>query len=577
MQKKKTVGRIVNLFLVIWIICIPLFWHFDLAVGNSDNYDAFSMATYAPVHIAIFYFLVFLSVYLNGFSLLHILVLGLYFPLVQLANFPYFTIRDVFLQGAPAQRVVANGQLVNPGPTVSPLSGPSLQASWPGAYFLQGILMEVTGADVMISNYILYICLMVAVLLVIYSFSLLLRRKNYSLGWAGALLFLPLFFNYIFDNFHLYSDTAFAFALYFVFILVFMRFENRPGLILSSMLIAAITLSHPFQNLAVTAFLCIYAVLRGGKPSRVTFLALFSTVSFVAWMLFQTSGAFPQIIGMLDAFFSPQYTTSLSQSLTAPVTIPWWATLFNNYFKYTLAGLLGIAILAGGILFFKLKPRTKVTVGSTSILLSSIIMLFGLLLLPDWKVARWTAFAAFPAAFSLVLLAEIRRNKKVGRLYELGKRFIVPLLLIFLASFSAASMVLRFGPNFYYYELYHPSEMASQSFFFGNNYNSSLFIVSWITDIYSAYFDYNYPHQVSMIWVADLVASAGNSSELLLEYSQEINASQFVLRGMRDPLTISGYFQSDVVLGSIDQEMLVPGFNQVYSNGNYALYGRIGT
>lgn len=576
MPKNKTAGRIANLLLVIWVICMPFFWQFDLARGTSDYFDSFSMAPYAPIHIAIFFVLVFVSVYLNGFSLWHILLLGLYFPLVQLVNFPYFTIRDVFLQGAPAQRVVANGQLVA---GAQPFSGASLQATWPGTYFLQGILMAVTGLDVMISNYVLYLCIMVLVLLAVYSFFLLLKKKNYSLGWTGALLLLPLFFNYVFDNFHLYSDTAFAFTLYFVFILVFMRFENRAGFVLSSVLVAAIIISHPFQSLAVTAFLFVYVILSGKSRLKATFLALFSITSFLAWMLFQTSDIFTGTISMFSTFFSSEYTQNLSQSLTNLKQIPWWGTLLTNYFKYTLAALLVVGFLSGVIVLFKLKIRTKVSVGLMSILLSSIILLLGLLFLPDWKVPRWTAFAAFPAAFSLVLLAEIRRNGKVNKFIRLGKRFIILALIIFIASLSAASMVLRFEGNHYYGELYHPSEMASLSFFFTKNNNSTLFVVSWRTYIYSGYFDYNYSHQVSMIWVTDLTKFAGNSSELLFAYSQQINESQFVLRGMRDSFTIISFLSqpNETILGTVDQEMLLPRFNQVYSNGYYDLYARAGT
>lgn len=579
-HRNKTVGKITNLLLVVWLVSMPLFWQFDLARGTSDYYDSFSMAPYATVHIVVFYALIFASVYLNGFSFWHILLLGLYFLFVQLVNFPYFTIRDVFLHGGPAEQVVANGRLA-PVAGSSALSNPSLEAAWPGSYFLQGMFMEVTGLGVIVSNYILYFIMMVIVLLVIYSFFLLLRKRNYSLGWAGALLFLALFFNYSFDNFHHYSRTTFAFTLYFMFVFVFLCFENRPGMVLSLMLFAAITISHPFQSLALMVFVIIYVILIGKSRSKTISLAWFSITFFVAWMLFQAPAEFSDTIGRFGAFFSSEYATPLAQSLNILQTVPWWGEILRNYFKYTLVALLLAAFLASLLVFFKSKTRTRVSIGLTSIFLSAIMMLFSLLLLPQWQVSRFTAFAAFPAAFSpLVLVAGIRKTGKARKAIDfLGKRFMLILLLLFIASFSAGSMVLRFESNHYFGELYHPSEMASLSFFFTNNNNSTLFIVSWRTYIYSEYFNYNYSHEVSMIWVTDLTKFADNSSGLLSDYSQQINESQFALRGMRDSFTIMSFpsFPNGTILGAIDQEILIPRFNQVYSNGNYALYGRAGT
>jgi len=231
-----------------------------------------------------------------------------------------------------------------------------------------------------------------------------------------------------------------------------------------------------------------------------------------------------------------------------------------------------------------LKIRTKVCAGLMAILVSAAIMLVSLLLLPDWNIARFTAFAAFPAAFSsLVLLAELRRNRTIKRFLDfVGKRAIIALLLIFILSFSVGSMVLRFESNHYYGELYHPSEMTSLSFFFSSTNssreNSNLTIVSWRTYIYSIYFNYNYQYNVSMVWVADLVKFAGNSTALLNEYAQDINESQFVLRGMRDTYTIiSPPSYNQTVLENIDQVMLMPTFDQIYSNGNYQLFAKEGT
>lgn len=595
MARNKKFGKVVNLLVVVWLLLMPFFWQFNLSVTSSGYYDSFLMATLAPVHIVIFFVLIFASIYLNGFSLWHLLLLGLYFTCVQLVNYPYLTIRDVFLGAGASERVVATGHLaVSKIPTAyqnAALSEPFLDAAWPGTYFVQGIFMEVTGLGVVASNYVLYLCIMIAVLLVIYSFSVLLSRNNYSLGWAGALLFLPLFFNYLFDNFHLYSRTAFAFTLYFLFIFVFLRFETRTGLLLSSILAAATIISHPFQSLALIVFVLAYALLIGKNRSKIISFTFLLVTMFLAWIIFQTLSQSGQpllltaIVSRFKTFLSAEFTTPLTQSLSVLQPVPWWGLMLRNYFKYVLGTLLGVAFLAGAFVFFKSKIMPRIYAGLIAILLSAVVMLVGLLLLPDWGVARFTAFAAFPAAFSsLVLVAVLRRNRTIKRFFDFfGKRVIVALLLIFILSFSVASLVLRFEANYYYGELYHPSEMASLSFFFSNTNssteNSNLTIVSWITYIYSIYFNYNYSYNVSMVWVTDLVSFAGNSTALLNEYRQDINDSQFALRGMRDTYTITSppSYPSQMVLQNIDQVMLVPQFDQIYSNGNYQLFARKGT
>lgn len=149
------------------------------------------------------------------------------------------------------------------------------------------------------------------------------------------------------------------------------------------------------------------------------------------------------------------------------------------------------------------------------------------------------------------------------------------ILLLFIVSLSAASMVLRFRTNQYFGEMYHPAEESTLSFFFTHDYNSTVYIVSWKTSAYAYYFDYNSSHNVLRIWHIKLNRIRGNLTELLSSQSQLINQSQFVLRGMRDAFTLFEESSGEAILRThVDQELIIPNFDLIYSNGYYSIYKR---
>jgi hypothetical protein len=205
----------------------------------------------------------------------------------------------------------------------------------------------------------------------------------------------------------------------------------------------------------------------------------------------------------------------------------------------------------------------------------AITILLGLLLLPDWGISRFTAFAAFPAAFASFTLIDnlIMKDweKRLSHRKFFNKRAFGALLLCGIVALSASVMVLRFERNYYFGEATHPIELSSLSFFFNHDDYSEVNILSWRTTVYSAFFNFNQSHVTLRLWYKDVEGIGGNLSKLLLYEGQFINQSHSVIRGMRDAFDLG---LPSTLLNTIDDEMILPRFNRVYSNGNYTIYSR---
>jgi hypothetical protein len=568
--EKRTFPKITTAVFTFWFFLVPFFWHFDISRGAYGFYDFFISSPYSLVHLIVFYILGAISVLFNRLSLYHVVLFAMYFPMIQLSNYPYLTIRDVYLHAAPTKSIVANGNLI--------YSNNSEVGSWPGSFCLHGIVTIILGCDLVTANYILYCFSVMVVAIFIYISGRLFQNKGFKCIWPASLLFLGLFFNHLFDNFHHYSRTSLAFTLLFVFFFVFVRIRSRRGLLLKFLLVFSILVTHPFQSLALVAFLFAYSVLNFKVKSSE--FALFSVVGFVGWMLFQGSSTFSEAVSRLTSFLSPQYVKPIAETLPTKETLPWLGILLREYFKYSFLGLFGGVMLASIILvLFKRDKLDFITVSLLSFSFSSVVMLLGLLMLPDWQIARFTPFAAFPIAFSSFLLIEkfLKESKfgvslKIHRL--LSPTIFATLSLIFVVSLSATVTVLRFERNYYFGEMYHPTEMSSLSFLFKHDTNSTITTISWRTSVYSIYFNDNLSHKVLRIWYLDLKEFGSNVSKIIFVYNQLIDQSRFVIRGLRDNYTLGGQVSGDSVLRALDDEMILKRFALIYSNNYYFIYER---
>jgi hypothetical protein len=549
-----------------------VFWKFDLSKGAIGYYDAFLMSPNGLFHIIVFYILILFSVFFSKVTLYHLLLLILYFPIIQLANYPFLTIRDVYLHAAPAETILTNGKIVYP-------KDPAPE-SWPDSFYLHAILSEILGCNLIITNYILYLILILVFAIVLYSFAKKLNEKGYPLAALSAVLFLALFFTQYLDNFHHYSRTALAFTFLLLFIYAFMTFKGRQGRVLHLLVAIAIVTTHPFQSAALLGFAIFYFIL-AFKKEPINF-ASFLAVAFVGWFIFNGSLTFEQAIARIKTFLSPQYIAPLIRTLAPSEVLPWWGVILRDFFKYSLIILLSVASFSTlWVIYnrFKHKQLDRVHISLSALLPMSIIMLLGLLLLPDWQILRFTPFAAFPAAFTSLLLLDnlITRNKEKLphiKLKLTSKKVLTTLFLAFIIILSAIVMVMRFEYNYYYGELDHPSELSSLSFFFNHNHNATVNIVSWRTAVHAAYFNYNASHNILRLWYLDLNAIGKNSSQLLISQEKLINESNAVIRGIRDEFDFSRVESPSTLLNYMDENIIQPRFGQVYSNGYYNIYIR---
>jgi hypothetical protein len=580
-MNRTKMAKAFNILLFVWFLCIPLFWHLDLSKGafhyaqtGTHYYDMFFMAPNAIFHLISFYALVLIYLFFNKPSVYLIFLLVLYFPFIQLVNYPFLTFRDVYLHAAPAEAILVNGKMAYPG-----AANASASESWPASYVLHAELSIVSGCDLISTNYLLSLALIVSFTLVLYSFAKALENKGYRIAGYGAILFLCLFFSHLFEPSH-YARNPLGFTFLFLFFFAFMCFKGRRGYMLQLLIVIATVTTHPFQSFALASFTVFCAVLTHGVKRSL--LAMFSAVAFVGWFMFSGSSTFLDAIDRLQTFLTPEYLTPVVETFSAKELLPWWGIILRDFFKYSLITLLIVASFAAAMIILRKRASYKnnmLPVGLVSLLFMSIVMSPALLLLPDWNVWRFTPFAAFPAAFaSFILVEKIITDKKPKILLHkhklLNSRILMSLLLLYIVTLSAAVAVLRFEGNSYFGEVNHPSELSSLSFFFTHDHNSTVNIVSWRTHIYSAYFNYNSSHQTLRLWVLEINAFAGNSSKLLFSQSQLINQSQFVIRGMRDSFTFSRLYPSEAILKVVDEEMIIPRFGLIYSNGYYSIYKR---
>jgi len=571
-MKKRNIGKFVNLLLFVWFAFIPIFWHIDLTKASFNFYDMFFMVPTAIPHLLVFYVLMFFSISFNKISLYHLILLVLYFPVIQLANYPFLTIRDAYLHAAPSKTILANGSITYP-------KDPAPE-SWPSSYVLHAAFSEVLGLDLIFTNYVLYMALIVVFAMILYSFADRLNKKGYKLSAISTILFLALFFTQYFDNFHHYSRTALAFTFLLIFIYVFANFNGRRGRILHILIAIAIITTHPFQSLALLVFGVFYCILTF-KKEPINFV-FFLSVMFVGWFMFVGASNFWEAISRIRTFLSPQYVSPLVKTLVPSEVLPWWGIILREIFKYSLVMLLILSSVSTMLVIYKRYKNLqldRIQCGLSALLPMAGMMLLSLLLLPDWQIFRFIPFAAFPSAFTSFVLLDNLIGHHIGKLacrkpFLINKKLLTALFLIFVIALSTITMVMRFERNYYYGELDHPSELATLFFFFNNNHNTILSIVSWRTVVHSAYFNYNASHEVFRLWYKDLETIGKNSSQLLISQAKLINQSDAVIRGMRDEFDFSQVDSPKTTLTIIDQEIIQPRFSQIYSNGYYSVYIR---
>jgi hypothetical protein len=345
-------------------------------------------------------------------------------------------------------------------------------------------------------------------------------------------------------------------------------------------MVFAIVVTHPFQSVALVSFVLAYFVLetrlRSGMGRSIALLSVM--IFLVCWFSLGYSTVF-DALERLRAFYASSYVTPIVQTFSTRAPLPWWGSLLRDFFKYSLITMLAATGLAAGIALFKRKGHIRMVSYASSLLFSSVTMLFGLLFFQSWNLARFSAFAAFPAAFSsIILVQEVLKKVKIKEPLVLPKllngKAVLVILLVFVVSLSASVTTLRFERNHFFGEFSHREELTSLSWFFIHSQNSTVTIVSFRTMVYSTYFNYKQSDLLLELWYTELNKIGNNESMLLSSMDRLVARSQYVLRGMRDELDFGQVESPAKTLERFERAIISSGFTKVYDNGYYSTYYR---
>jgi hypothetical protein len=307
---------------------------------------------------------------------------------------------------------------------------------------------------------------------------------------------------------------------------------------------------------------------------------LLSLVAFSGWFLFQAGKKPLELVAQFaKGIFAPEFTKSLVQTVSAPVSqLPLWGGVFREFYRWSLVALVLIGCLCSAWIVLK-KRKTLFGKLEIVILMSSwivsLIFLVMLLAIPGYGIGRFTAFAAFPAAFSTIVCLDYLIGTKIDSI--INKRTIVVLLLIFIFSLSAVTTMLRFEGNQYLGELVHPSELSTLSFVYSDSQHPLTITMAETTSLFYDYFDYSGSDNVTQYLTSHELATidSTNSTAVLNLMKDNCAGSNITIVGLRDQYELSLLLgNSNATMADFESTVLSSEFSRIYSNGYYSVYSR---
>jgi hypothetical protein len=241
--------------------------------------------------------------------------------------------------------------------------------------------------------------------------------------------------------------------------------------------------------------------------------------------------------------------------------------------------IIVITSIGSIIYIFFTKRKDNIINEGISIFSSSLVILIFLLILPDWHIGRFTAFIAYVSFFIFPILfyqnsifRRIIPNRIIDNILSLKDKKIILLVIVFIISFSASVMTLRFERNYYYGELTSLPELSSFVYITEKINNSSIAFISWRSTIWYSYYNFDHNVKVNRIWYLDVDQLKSNSTKLYNAYNKIINISDYTFAGQRDILDIG--VDNNNVLRNIYTKLYNES-NLIYSNGKYFIYSNI--
>lgn len=569
------IKEVIRHILLIWFVLTPLFWQINLSKGTSEPYDILCMAPYSVIHISVFYILMFISLYFEKVSLLHIVLLTLYHPFILFVNFPYLTFRDVYLHGAAVRNILAHG-------TFTYKRDPYANY-WPLSYILWVQTAIFLTNDLVFVNYLLYLVLILALALVTYSFARELQGRGYELAQVSALLFLGLLGQFEMKH---YARTQYSLILVFYILFYFLRFKDQRGNLINLLIFFSLVTAHPHQSLYIVIFLVFYAVLcLILHKSILKETAILAGIAFLSWWLFRAEPSLERAYRWITSAFSYSYWEGII-GVMSPSDLPLWGIILKRYYEFSLILFLLIAFIASVSLIKESKEKPFILSSTLTILISvfiaTIIFSFILSFMPAWSIMRAVTFLALPASFSsLICFNKFIKTKQIRALVS-GK-LIGIFLLAFIISLSFTSTTLRFENNISLGEAIHSSEISFLSFLYTHSPHPSNVVSFFRTGFYYYYFDYNSIDHVELLagrsmyeYILERYGGNITTSQFLSLATKVIEQSYLMLRGPRDEIDLREKYKFDeghhIVLKRLDDKLTSTGFDNIYSNGYYSIY-----
>jgi hypothetical protein len=337
---------------------------------------------------------------------------------------------------------------------------------WPGFFFTDGFLMQITGLDIVSLNVFMLSLFVLLMGLTAYCFAKRAYEitKNRIVMYAPLLMWIFLFHPLILYEI-MFHHQWYAIVLFMVLIYMLLQFELsqeklRRGFVLSISLLVvstAITITHPITGFIASLTLLLYAV---GRRRALTSAALTSTCIYVSWWTFVSYTYVGNAWHWVEILLQGGVLVEYVKTSLAGEALPLFGVVARNMYRayFGIANL--ISFLAFSAILFK-RIGDKRAVGLA--LVSACAWLGAVAFVPlgissDLWTTRIYWHIPFPLAitftiglFFLSSKLEVRaRKNRVLKFIKKKSNAIMSLIVLFGLIFSC-SLLLEIN----YYSLYY--------------------------------------------------------------------------------------------------------------------------
>jgi hypothetical protein len=289
------------------------------------------------------------------------------------------------------------------------------------------------------------------------------------------------------------------------------------------------------------------------------------------------------VINWIKGAFSPEYWAPIQATLSFSNPLPFWGTIFKDFYEAILVLTFFASIIAPAVLLLRGRknksdmPSMVILLSAFSLAIASFLLI--LTLMPEWSIMRFSifaAFSAFPSIFSLSMLLRKKITIQKKAVVNLNTKKVKVVLFLIITTLLFSSIALRFQDNVYYGKLEHESEFSALSYLTTYCHHPLSVTMTYRTYIYYFYYDYQSRDYSSFFNEYVPASDTGNLTAFMLSINKTINKSSYVIRGARDEFDLSEQSSYSIepsrTFEKVDSELIAQQFSLVYSNGNYSIY-----